>query len=347
MSMKDPAANAVPLFEPSVGYKPFRYPWAYDYWKRQQHVHWLASDVPLGEDCKDWVQLTDQERDLLTQVFRFFTQADIDVADNYMDRLGQAFRPTEIRMMLSAFSAMETIHVDAYSSLIETIGMDESEYSAFMGYAAMRGKHDFSARFSAANPRELLLTLAVFGGFIEGVQLFASFAILASFPKRGLMRGMGQIVSYSVRDESLHCDGVCRLFRQLRSEMAFTEVEDRYLEKWVRRYGEEAVRLEHEFIDSAFRLAPKGLDNLKASEVKRYVDWVAAGRYDQLGVRRPKRLLDVDLSSHPLPWLPEVLEAMEHANFFEVKATEYGRGNVSGWEPAFDAFDRSMGRVVT
>jgi ribonucleoside-diphosphate reductase beta chain len=129
-------------------YKPFRYPWAFDMWKKQQQVHWMPEEVPLGEDMKDWaVNLNDKERNLLTQIFRFFTQSDIEVADNYMEKYGRVFKPTEVKMMLSSFANMETIHIAAYALLLETIGMPESEFGAFMEYEAMRDKHDFMGRF--------------------------------------------------------------------------------------------------------------------------------------------------------------------------------------------------------
>ncbi|MBA4788039.1 MAG: ribonucleotide-diphosphate reductase subunit beta, partial [Brevundimonas sp.] len=121
------------LLTPSVAYKPFRYPWAFDMWKKQQQVHWMPEEVPLGEDVKDWAStLNDNERNLLTQIFRFFTQADIEVQDNYMERYGRVFKPTEVKMMLAAFGNMETIHIAAYALLLETIGMPESEFGAFM-----------------------------------------------------------------------------------------------------------------------------------------------------------------------------------------------------------------------
>jgi ribonucleoside-diphosphate reductase beta chain len=83
------------LLTASAAYKPFRYPWAYEFWKRQQQVHWMPEEVPLGEDCKDWAaNLNDNERNLLTQIFRFFTQSDIEVADNYMEKYGRVFKPT-------------------------------------------------------------------------------------------------------------------------------------------------------------------------------------------------------------------------------------------------------------
>ena len=107
------------LLTPSAAYKPFRYPWAYDFWKKQQQVHWMPEEIPLGEDCKDWAtKLNDSERNLLTQIFRFFTQSDIEVQDNYMDRYGRVFRPTEVKMMLSSFANMETIHIAACAVIL-------------------------------------------------------------------------------------------------------------------------------------------------------------------------------------------------------------------------------------
>ena len=115
------------LRTPSIGYKPFRYPWAYEFWRRQQQVHWMPEEVPLGEDVKDWAsKLNDQERNLLTQIFRFFTQSDVEVNDNYMERYARVFKPTEIKMMLASFSNIETIHIAAYALLLETIGMPET-----------------------------------------------------------------------------------------------------------------------------------------------------------------------------------------------------------------------------
>ena len=136
-------------------YKPFEYPWAFDFWKRQQQLHWLPEEVPLGEDCRDWAQkLTDHERNLLTQIFRFFTQADVEVQDCYHDKYGRVFKPTEIKMMLTAFSNMETVHIAAYSHLLDTIGMPESEYGAFLQYKEMKDKHDYLAT-SASTPTRI------------------------------------------------------------------------------------------------------------------------------------------------------------------------------------------------
>src|SRR4029078_5452553 len=118
----------------------------------------------------------------------------------------------------AAFANMETVHIVAYALLLETIGMPETEFAAFMGYAAMRDKHEHMKRFGVANEGDILRTLAMFGGFTEGLQLFASFAILLNFPRHNKMRGMGQVVSWSARDETLHCEGIIRLFHTFAQE---------------------------------------------------------------------------------------------------------------------------------
>ena len=144
----------MPLLEARKQYKPFEYPWAFEFWKRQQQIHWMPEEVPLGEDCRDWAQkLTDHERSLLTQIFRFFTQADVEVQDCYHDKYGRVFKPTEVKMMLTAFSNMETVHIAAYSHLLDTIGMPESEYSMFLQYKEMKDKHDYLATFGVDTTR--------------------------------------------------------------------------------------------------------------------------------------------------------------------------------------------------
>ena len=109
--------------------------------------------MPLGEDCKDWAaKLNDRERNLLTQIFRFFTQADVEVNDNYMERYATVFKPTEVKMMLSAFSNMETIHIAAYALLLETIGMPLN--STLAGLPGARGAEG-QARLHAAVRRRI------------------------------------------------------------------------------------------------------------------------------------------------------------------------------------------------
>lgn len=332
------------LLTPSYAYKPFRYPWAYDFWKKQQQVHWMPEEVPMGEDCKDWAtRLSDNERNLLTQIFRFFTQSDVEVNDNYMERYARVFKPTEVKMMLSAFSNMETIHIAAYALLLETIGMPDSEFTAFLEYKEMADKHNYMQTFGVDSDADIARTLAMFGAFTEGLQLFASFAMLMNFPRLNKMKGMGQIVSWSVRDESLHCEGMIKLYHEFSRETGC--VTDAVADDIV-DCCKTVVGLEDKFIDLAFETGE--VEGMTPDDIKQYIRYIADWRLGQL--KLPK-VYGVD--EHPIPWLTEILNGVEHANFFEARATEYSKGATKGdWHgdegvwAMFDEVKRSADDLV-
>ena len=327
METTDALENSNLLTERHV-YKPFKYPWAYEAWLTQQQVHWLPEEVPLAEDVRDWARnLNESEKNLLTQIFRFFTQSDIEVNNCYMKHYTKVFKPTEVQMMLSAFSNMETIHIAAYSHLLDTIGMPETEYSAFLRYKEMKDKYDYMQQFNSDDLRSTAVTLAVFGAFTEGLQLFASFAMLLNFPRFNKMKGMGQIVSWSVRDESLHCDNMIKLFRTLVSENP--ELWDESMQQELTNACRTIVEHEDAFIDLAFGLGP--VEGLEAEEVKQYIRYIADRRLLQLGLE-----VEYNVEENPLPWLDSMLNAVEHTNFFENRATEYSKAATQGnWEEAF------------
>ncbi|MDE1148366.1 MAG: ribonucleotide-diphosphate reductase subunit beta [Azospirillaceae bacterium] len=317
------------LLTPNPVYKPFRYPWAYEAWLTQQRLHWMPEEVPLADDVKDWRQkLSDGERNLLTQIFRFFTQADVEVNNCYMKKYAAVFQPTEVQMMLSAFSNIETIHIAAYSHLLDTIGMPELEYSAFLHYKEMKDKYDYMQEFTVDNPTNIAKTLAVFGAFTEGLQLFASFAILMNFPRFNKMKGMGQIVTWSVRDETLHTQSAIRLFRTFIAENPEIWNEDFQKDLYVA--CSTIVAHEDAFIDLAFEMG--GVQGLTAEDVKQYIRWIADRRLVQLELQPIYRV-----EKNPLPWMDVMLNGVEHANFFENRATEYSKAATGGsWDEAFD-----------
>ena len=309
-------------------YKPFRYPWCYDAWLTQQRIHWLPEEVPLGDDVRDWQKnLTQSEKNLLTQIFRFFTQADVEVQNCYLRHYTTVFKPTEVLMMMTAFASMETVHIAAYSHLLDTIGMPESEYSAFMKYKEMKDKYDYMQNFDMSSKKDIALTVAVFSAFTEGLQLFASFAILLNFPRHNKMKGMGQIVTWSVRDETLHCNSMIRLFKEFIHENP---------EIWTPELKAELYKacrtiIEHEdaFIDLAFEMGP--MEGLTAQDVKLYIRFIANRRLSQLGL---DPIYKVD--KNPLTWLDSMLNAVEHMNFFEGRSTEYSKASTQGtWTEAF------------
>lgn len=310
-------------------YKPFHYPWAFEAWQLQQQLHWLPEEVTMADDVQDWKKkLTPEEKHLLTQIFRFFTQADIEVNNCYMKHYSRVFQPVEVQMMLAAFSNMETIHIAAYSHLLDTIGIPEVEYQAFMKYKEMKDKYDYMQKFGVSTKKDIATTLAVFGAFTEGLQLFASFAILLNFPRFNKMKGMGQIVTWSVRDETLHTQSIIKLFRTFIQENP--EVWDEDLRGNLYEACTTIVHFEDAFIDLAFEVGD--VEGLKAREVKQYIRYIADRRLMQLGL---KEIYMVE--SNPLPWLDEILNGVEHTNFFENRVTEYSKAATTGtWEEAFE-----------
>ena len=336
---KSNVRNLPGLLTPSFAYKPFRYPWAYDFWKKQQQVHWMPEEVPLGEDLKDWAaKLNDRERNLLTQIFRFFTQSDVEVNDNYMERYARVFKPTEVKMMLASFSNMETIHIAAYALLLETIGMPEAEFTAFLDYQAMRDKHDYMQTFGIDSHADIARTLAMFGGFTEGLQLFASFAMLMNFPRHNKMKGMGQIVSWSVRDESLHCEGIVKLYHAFNKE---TQAVTKAVADDIVDCCKTVVTLEDKFIDLAFEAGE--VQGMNPADIKSYIRFIADWRLRQL------QLPEVfGIKENPLPWLQSMLSGVEHANFFEARSTEYSkaatRGQWHGPEGMWTEFDKMLSK---
>lgn len=324
-----------PLFRKSETYKPFHHEWAEVMRDRQQSVHWMARELPMGEDLKDWSpiseRLTDKQRDLLMNIFRLFTQADVDVLDNYMNILTKVFRNGEVGRMLAVFSSFETIHIEAYSYILESLKLPDSTYHEFLEIEEMREKHDFLKQYNADTLKDLIMTLGCFAAFVEGLQLFASFAMLLSYPKKGRMRNMGQIVSWSIRDETIHVNAGIKLLHVLCNE---TGINIRSLQEDFHEAARNYVRMEDAFIDKAFEFgeAPIGTPD----EYKQYVRYIADMRLAQLG-------LDpiYNIEEHPLPWIDE-LTGQEHANFFETRPTEYSKGAHTGtWERAWDALDRA------
>lgn len=322
------------LFLKSETYKPFHHEWA-EYWRdRQQSVHWMAKELPMGEDLKDWSKqserLSDGERKLLVNIFRLFTQADVDVLDNYQAILTKVFRNGEVNRMLTVFSAFETIHIEAYSYVLDSLKLPDTIYHEFLEIEEMREKHDFLKQYNANTLKDLLMTVGCFASFVEGLQLFASFAMLLNFPRFGRMRQMGQIVSWSIRDETIHVLAGQRLFKELCEETGIhvSELQDDFYEA-----ADNYVRMEDAFIDRAFEFGETR--GAQPEEYKKYVRYIADIRLQGLGLE-PR----YGIEEHPSPWIDELL-GPEHANFFETRSTEYSKNTMTGsWENAWDALDR-------
>jgi ribonucleoside-diphosphate reductase beta chain len=308
-------------------FKPFNYPWAYDAWLKHEQSHWLHTEVPMSEDVNDWKKrLNDGEKHFLTNIFRFFTQGDIDVAGGYVKNYLPYFPQPEVRMMLMGFAAREALHVAAYSHLIETLGMPETTYQEFLEYDSMRAKHDYFTDLSNANgtPESVATNIAAFSAFTEGMQLFSSFIMLLNFPRHGKMKGMGQIVTWSIVDETQHAEGMIKLFRSYVEENR--ELWNDELKSQIYTIAEKMVELEDKFIELSFSMGE--MENLTQDDVKKYIRYICDRRLISLGM---KGIFKV--KKNPLPWVEEMINAPTHTNFFENRATDYAKGALSGkWD---------------
>ena len=303
-------------------YKPFDHQWMFDYYHLQNQMHWMPEEVPLHNDVKDWQDLEDNEKNLLTQIFRLFTQSDVDVGAGYIDKYMPLFKKPEARMMMSSFANMESIHQHAYSLLLDTVGMPEIEYKAFSEYEEMSDKHDYIKDFKPKirDKRSIAKTLAVYSAFTEGLQLFSSFAILQNFPRFGKMKGMGQIVTYSIRDESLHVEAMTKLFRELIKENLDIWTDE--FKKELYQVCREMVKLEDKFLDLVFDMG--NIEGLTKKEMYAYNRYIADRRLLQLGLKT-----NYGQKENPLPWLDETIGG-EHQNFFEGRATSYMKAGLRG-----------------
>ncbi len=312
------------LTDERTTFKPFHYPWAYDAWLKHEQAHWLHSEVPMLEDVKDWKnKLSSEEKQFLTHIFRFFTQGDIDVAGGYVKNYLPYFPQPEVRMMLLGFAAREALHIAAYSHLIETLGLPDVMYNQFLEYDAMRQKHDYVVDIAQQNTTKenTAKHIAVFSAFTEGMQLFSSFIMLLNFPRHGKMKGMGQIVTWSIVDETMHTESMIKLFRTYIEENK--EIWNDDLKSQIYTIAEKMVALEDKFIDLAFSMG--NMPDLSADDVKSYIRYIADRRLISLGL---KGIFKV--KKNPLPWVEEMINAPTHTNFFENRATDYAKGALSG-----------------
>lgn len=323
------------LFRDTTVYKPFEFPWAVEKTVEHERMHWHEAEVPLGDDVSDWkgARMTDNQRNFITQVLRLFTQADVAVGAYYYDNLIPVFRNNEVRNLLGSFANREGTHQRAYALLNDTLGLPEGEYSAFLKYKEMADKNDHMVAADTSTLPGLAMALAK-GTFNEGVSLFASFAMLLDFQRRGLMKGMGKIVEWSIKDESAHVIGVSMLFKTVCE--AHPEIVTDAFKHAIYDLARKTVELEDAFVDLAYAANPEM--GVSAIEIKAYVRFIMDRRLTQLGLKPNFMVAD-----NPLPWLDWIVGGTDHTNFFENKSAEYEKGGLQGeW-----AYDEALPRPLT
>lgn len=313
------------IFGTRDAFKPFHYPWAYDTWLEHEQMHWLSREVPLHEDVRDWNnKLSEADKTFLSNVFLLFTQSDIDVANGYVKDYLPHFVHPEIRMMLLGFAAREATHIDAYSYLIETLGKPDNFYSEFLKIPVMREKHNFFERVINGSKKKENLPIQIAGisAFTEGMFLFSSFVMLLNYPRHGFMKGMGQIVTWSILDEQKHVEGLTHVFRTMIAENKSWWNDEAKSEIYAT--AELMTELENDFIDYVFGTNPH-FHGLTAEDLKLYIKYIVDRRLIGLGMKGIHKV-----KTNPLPWVDEMIASQNHENFFESRATSYAKGALRG-----------------
>jgi ribonucleoside-diphosphate reductase beta chain len=298
-------------------FKPFKYPWAYDAWLQHEQSHWLHTEVPMSEDVKDYKKLSKHEQEFLTKILRFFVQGDLDIGSGYHDHYIPVFKQPEVRMMMSGFAGREALHVAAYAHLIETLGLPESTYNEFLEYKEMVEKHDYINNLSAAPMAEKIAAISAFG---EGMQLFSSFVMLLNFARNGKLKGLGQIIAWSIVDETQHAEGMIKVYREYVKHNKDESTSDR-----IKEIADQMVGLEDQFVDLAFSMVE--VEKLTKEEVKQYIRYIADRRLISMGMKGIYKI-----KKNPLPWVDGML-GVSHTNFFEQRVTDYSKGATTGtWD---------------
>jgi ribonucleoside-diphosphate reductase beta chain len=298
-------------------FKPFKYPWAYDAWLQHEQSHWLHTEVPMSEDVKDYKKLSNHEQEFLTKILRFFVQGDLDIGSGYHDHYIPIFKQPEVRMMMSGFASREALHVAAYAHLIETLGLPESTYNEFLQYREMVEKHDYISNLNAAPMAEKIAAISAFG---EGMQLFSSFVMLLNFARNGKLKGLGQIIAWSIVDETQHAEGMIKVYREYVKHHQDETTSDR-----IKEIADQMVGLEDQFVDLAFSMVE--VEKLTKEEVKQYIRSIADRRLISMGMKGIYKI-----KKNPLPWVDGML-GVSHTNFFEQRVTDYSKGATTGtWD---------------
>jgi len=299
-------------------YKPFEYDQAHEFLKAQQRVHWLPEEVTLAADVNDFkLKLTDSEKNLIGQILKSFAQTETHVEDYWSSYVSHWFPKPEIQSMAVTFGSFESIHAEAYSLLNESLGLDD--FAAFMEDEEARNKIERLQQVNAGTMDEIAQSLAIFSAFTEGVNLFSSFAILMSFQMRNLMKGMGQIVAWSVRDESLHSKAGCWLFTQLlkeRPELNTIDLHEKVIEAC-----NISVNLEFSFIDKVFEMG--NLENLTKAQLKNFIYARANEKMVELGYK-PLYVIDEKLLEE-IAWFGQITSGVEHQDFFAQRPSAYSK----------------------
>jgi ribonucleoside-diphosphate reductase beta chain len=322
------------LLHERIVYKPFEYPQAYEYWLSQQQAHWLHTEVPMMSDLNDWKQnLSETEKNIIGSILKGFAQTETIVNDYWSGLVTKWFRKPEVIMMATTFGSMETIHAEAYSLLNETLGLDN--FSEFLEDESTMAKIEnlMVVRDSfegEKNLHEIAKSLAIFSAFTEGVNLFSSFAVLLSFKMRNKLKGVGQIVEWSIRDESMHSEAGCWLFRTLIEENPYLKTKE--LEAAINEAALLSLKLELDFIDKVYELGD--LEGCSKYDLQNFIKNRVNTKLGDLGYN--PIVTDIDMTAvERMKWFDALSAGKQHTDFFANRVTNYSKGHMTWDESVF------------
>jgi ribonucleoside-diphosphate reductase beta chain len=309
------------LLTPRAAYAPFEFPQAYQYWELQQQSHWLHSEVAMASDINDWkMKLTDTERNVIGHILKGFTQSEVFIQEYWGQMVGKWFKKPEIQMMAATFSAFESIHAVAYAYLNQSLGLED--FSAFLDEPTAKAKIDRLMSTKGKSKEEIARSLAIFSAFNEGVNLFSSFAILLNFSRFNKMKGLGQIIAFSIKDESLHSEAGCWLFRTLIQE--YPDIWTDELKKDIYDAARITIELEDGFIDKAFSLGE--MEGLTASDMKAFIRHRANTKLGDLSLGANWKNIDKDALMR-MEWFDILSSGVSMQDFFSGRVTDYAKIN--------------------
>jgi len=306
-------------------YKPFEYQIAFDFYKDQHRAHWLADEVPLASDLNDWkLKLTESEKSLIGNILKSFAQTEVHVNDYWSTKVSVWFPKPEIQAMARVFADFESIHAEAYARLNEELGLDD--FKAFLEDEVSKAKIERLIETPGETIEDRAVSLAIFSAFTEGVNLFSSFAVLMSFQLRNLMKGTGQIVEWSVRDESLHSKAGCWLFRTLLEEQPELNTDE--LREKIIEACNLSVQLEFDFIDKAFEMG--SVEGLNKEQLKNFIKARANEKMIELGYKSIYNDIDPNLLKQ-IEWFGHLTSGKTQQDFFAGRVTNYSK-STADWD---------------
>jgi ribonucleoside-diphosphate reductase beta chain len=313
------------VLTPSASYKPFRFPWAVQIAVEHEKIHWGEWEAKLQEDVNQWKNgaLSAVEKNHITQILRLFTQIDVEVASNYINCFLPRFKNNEVRAMLISFASREFVHQRSYALLNDTLGLDEHEYFAFLEYDDMKQKIEFM-KADLENPTDKHTTAKALAQSAcnEGMSLFSAFVMLLNYQRFGKMKGMCEIVEWSIRDETIHVEGMTQLFKEFMHDFR-GEIDTKQLYVDIQDMFREAVSLEDKIIDLSYNMGET--EGLTKDQVKQYIRYVANRRLASLGIEPI-----FEVQKNPIDWLDWVISGDSFKNFFEGTVTDYNADGMKG-----------------